>query len=120
LTKIASVVVHKVTNITGNGPIKTYGSGRICAVDGCGTRLSSYNPSSICSLHRDGWEVSSKKKASMVPRMTRTCAYEPCGKEFVTTNEKKLYHTEQCRCKAALARAEEFRLSQIGRARPLN
>jgi hypothetical protein len=34
---------------------KTYGAGRICMVDGCGTRLSAYNPSSVCALHGDSW-----------------------------------------------------------------
>ena len=27
---------------------------RICMVDGCGTRLSAYNPSSVCALHGGG------------------------------------------------------------------
>ena len=35
---------------------KTYGVGRICVVDGCGTRLSAYNPSSVCALHGGAWQ----------------------------------------------------------------
>ena len=35
---------------------KTYGAGRICMVDGCGTRLSAYNPSSVCALHGGAWQ----------------------------------------------------------------
>jgi hypothetical protein len=32
-------------------PLKTYQQGRTCKVDGCGTRLSLYNPNPRCSLH---------------------------------------------------------------------
>jgi hypothetical protein len=35
---------------------KTYGIGRICAIEGCGTRLSAYNPSTVCALHSGAWE----------------------------------------------------------------
>jgi hypothetical protein len=32
-------------------PLRTYGRGRTCVVEGCGTRLSLYNPTLRCSLH---------------------------------------------------------------------
>jgi hypothetical protein len=32
-------------------PLRTYGRGRTCMVEGCDTRLSLYNPSAQCSLH---------------------------------------------------------------------
>jgi len=32
---------------------QTYGSGRVCAHEGCLTRLSTYNPTPFCSLHSD-------------------------------------------------------------------
>jgi hypothetical protein len=35
---------------------KTYGAGRICTVEGCGTRLSAYNPSGVCALHGGAWQ----------------------------------------------------------------
>jgi hypothetical protein len=35
-------------------PIRSFGAGRCCAVDGCQVRLSRYNPDRYCALHR-GW-----------------------------------------------------------------
>jgi hypothetical protein len=35
--------------------VRSFGSARICAADGCETRLSRYNPDSYCSVHR-GWD----------------------------------------------------------------
>jgi hypothetical protein len=32
-------------------PLRTYGRGRTCMVEGCNTRLSFYNPTVRCSLH---------------------------------------------------------------------
>ncbi|HEX7168161.1 MAG TPA: hypothetical protein VF230_14375 [Acidimicrobiales bacterium] len=32
-------------------PSKNFGKGRVCGEDGCGTRLSLYNPGKYCSLH---------------------------------------------------------------------
>jgi hypothetical protein len=32
-------------------PSITYGSDRVCAHPGCGTRLSAYNPTAFCGLH---------------------------------------------------------------------
>jgi hypothetical protein len=32
-------------------PVRTFGRGRTCKVEGCGTRLSLYNPNVRCSLH---------------------------------------------------------------------
>jgi hypothetical protein len=34
-------------------PLRTYGQGRTCMVEGCDTRLSLYNPNTRCSLHDD-------------------------------------------------------------------
>jgi hypothetical protein len=36
--------------IADEGPL-TFGRGRVCAHDGCGTRLSTYNPLPVCALH---------------------------------------------------------------------
>ena len=38
---------------TGRGHIDSFGEGRICAVAGCSTALSRYNPSVACWLHDD-------------------------------------------------------------------
>ena len=35
--------------------VRSFGSARTCANDGCETRLSRYNPDSYCSVHR-GWD----------------------------------------------------------------
>ncbi len=35
--------------------VRSFGAARTCAADGCGTRLSRYNPDSFCSVHR-GWD----------------------------------------------------------------
>jgi len=86
---------------------KTYGVGRICKVDGCGTRLSAYNPSSVCALHGGAWQDEyhrSTRKASQREEIARRCAFEPCGREFTTTNPAKKYCSDACRMKAFQAR----------------
>ncbi len=86
---------------------KTYGVGRICRVDGCGTRLSAYNPSSVCALHGGAWQEEyhrSARRASRREEIMRRCAFEPCGREFVTTNPAKKYCCDACRMKAFQAR----------------
>jgi len=35
--------------------VRSFGTARTCAADGCETRLSRYNPDSYCSVHR-GWD----------------------------------------------------------------
>jgi hypothetical protein len=35
--------------------VRSFGAARTCAAEGCGTRLSRYNPDSFCSVHR-GWD----------------------------------------------------------------
>jgi hypothetical protein len=35
--------------------VRSFGSARTCAAEGCGTRLSRYNPDNFCSVHR-GWD----------------------------------------------------------------
>ena len=86
---------------------RTYGVGRICIMDGCGTRLSAYNPSSVCALHGGAWQDDfhrSARKSSQRKEITRRCAFEPCGREFVTTNPAKKFCRDACRMKAFQAR----------------
>jgi hypothetical protein len=97
--------LHDVANVMLK--TKTYGAGRICIVDGCGTRLSAYNPSSVCALHGGAWQDDyhrSTRKASQREEITRRCAFEPCGREFTTTNPAKKYCSDACRMKAFQAR----------------
>jgi len=87
---------------------RTYGAGRVCAHEGCTTRLSAYNPSSICALHSGGWNDELKRPTrKQRPReeMTRYCEFEPCAREFVTSNPAKKYCSDACRMKAFQARA---------------
>ena len=91
---------------------KTYGAGRICMVDGCGTRLSAYNPSSVCALHGGAWQDDyhrTTRKATQREEITRHCAFEQCGREFTTTNPAKKYCSDACRMKAFQARVMESR-----------
>jgi hypothetical protein len=86
---------------------KTYGTGRICAVAGCGTRLSAYNPSATCALHGGSWQNDYhqvSRKASQREELTRRCTFEPCSREFTTTNPAKKYCSDACRMKAFQAR----------------
>jgi hypothetical protein len=91
---------------------KTYGIGRICTVDGCGTRLSAYNPSGVCALHGGAWQDDfhrGGRKSSQREEFTRRCAFEPCDREFATTNPAKKYCTDACRMKAFQARVMSAR-----------
>jgi len=86
---------------------RTYGIGRICVMDGCGTFLSAYNPSSVCALHGAAWQDDfhcSARTSSRREEITRRCAFEPCAREFMTTNPAKKYCTDACRMKAFQAR----------------
>ncbi len=35
--------------------VRSFGTERVCAADGCETTLSRYNPDTYCSVHR-GWD----------------------------------------------------------------
>lgn len=41
--------------LASGAPLETFDRKRRCEADGCGARLSRYNPSATCSLHR-GWK----------------------------------------------------------------
>jgi hypothetical protein len=86
---------------------KTYGLGRICAIDGCGTRLSAYNPSHVCALHSGAWQDEYHPGARTTSRRDETmrrCAFDGCGREFTTTNPAKKYCSDACRMRAFQAR----------------
>jgi len=91
---------------------KTYGVGRICIMDGCGTYLSAYNPSGICALHGGAWQEDynhSGRRSSRREEATRRCAFEPCAREFMTTNTAKKYCSDACRMRAFQARVMRAR-----------
>lgn len=86
---------------------RTYGTGRICAVEGCGTRLSAYNPSSVCALHSGAWQDDMTylaRRESQREEVTRRCAFGGCGREFSTVNPAKKYCCDACRMRAFQAR----------------
>jgi len=99
---------------------RTYGSGRVCAVPGCGTVLSAYNPSDVCALHSGAWRDASPqaaRKLSQREELTRRCAFEPCSREFTTTNPSKKYCSDACRMRAFQARVTAARrLADTGAA----
>ena len=35
--------------------VRSFGKARVCAAEGCETKLSRYNPDEFCSVHR-GWD----------------------------------------------------------------
>jgi hypothetical protein len=39
------------SDLVHGNPVRTFGKGRTCKVEGCDTRLSLYNPHARCSLH---------------------------------------------------------------------
>ena len=82
--------------------LTTYGSGRVCAADGCSTVLSSYNPSQYCCLHGHGWagDRSEQRQYRARPELTRSCANPSCGREFLTTNPHRKYCSDRCRMRA--------------------
>jgi hypothetical protein len=87
---------------------RTYGAGRVCATDGCGTVLSSYNPSAVCCLHSQGWTVRrgpAERRVHERPELVGTCHNAQCGAEFVTTNPAKKYCSDRCRMQAFQHRA---------------
>jgi len=91
---------------------RTYGSGRVCAVPGCGTVLSAYNPSEVCALHSGAWRDEAHQAARKLTQreeLTRRCAFEPCSREFTTTNPARKYCGDACRMRAFQARVTAAR-----------
>ncbi len=82
--------------------LATYGSGRVCAADGCATVLSRYNPSPFCCLHGHGWarQRAEQRQYRARPELTRSCANPACESEFVTTNPHRKYCSDRCRMRA--------------------
>ena len=47
----SSVLAPGERRRTGRGHVDSFGEGRVCAVPGCATELSRYNPNGACWLH---------------------------------------------------------------------
>jgi len=57
----------------GDVPVRSFGTTRVCAAEGCGVRLSSYNPGRHCSIHR-GWDLEPplrRRRRSRFPKRRR-------------------------------------------------
>jgi hypothetical protein len=103
----ATVVHGKKAQASADQRPRTYGAGRVCATEGCGTVLSSYNPSAVCCLHSQGWTVkrsSVERRVRERPELVESCQNAQCGTEFVTTNPAKKYCSDRCRMQAFQAR----------------
>ena len=83
--------------------VHTYEAGRVCVVEGCDTKLSLYNPSPACACHTASWGSLPSKPKARAPRpepTLRSCAHEPCGREFLTANVRRKYCSDACRMRA--------------------
>jgi hypothetical protein len=54
----------------GDVPVRSFGTRRVCAANGCGVRLSSYNPGRHCSIHR-GWDLEPPLRRRRRPRLPK-------------------------------------------------
>jgi hypothetical protein len=89
--------------------VHIYEAGRVCEVEGCDTKLSQYNPSPACACHTPSWGSQPSKPKARAPRpepALRSCAYELCGREFLTTNVRRKYCSDACRMRAWSFRRE--------------
>ncbi len=91
--------------------VATYGADRLCSVDGCQTRLSRYNPSTVCAVH---WRFAPEaedvfdrpKRRRGAEEIVGICNYEGCRAEFHTFNRARKYCSDACRMKAFQMRAK--------------
>lgn len=84
---------------------RSYGAGRVCAAQDRETVLSSYNPSTVCCLHSQGWagqsvRVRRPRGADEPSESAVTCANPLCGVEFKTSNPVRKFCSDHCRMKA--------------------
>jgi len=82
---------------------QSFGTGRVCSVEGCETRLSTYNPSNICSLHNHGWRLampSPNRFRSNREPVSHVCAYSGCTNTFLSNDTRKKYCSDTCRFNA--------------------
>ena len=83
--------------------VRSFDGGRICVAGGCGTILSSYNPSSCCAIH-DRLSPARKRRGTGRPTLSRTCANPACGTVFESANARRQYCSDECRGLAFHAR----------------
>jgi hypothetical protein len=81
----------------GRAKVSAYEPGRICAAEGCGTILSTYNPWSRCALHHRLEDVT-RKQHTQRPLEERHCLQ--CGHPFATTSPTRRFCSDSCRMAA--------------------
>lgn len=112
---------HRLQSTPNGAKTRTYGVGRTCVIEGCGTLLSAYNPSRTCAAHNGLWRDDtrrSSRRAAPREEVTRRCLFEGCGREFTSANPAKRYCRDACRMKAFQARvAAARRMGDLSGAR---
>lgn len=88
----------------GSKAVRTYRQERVCSVEGCTTKLSMYNPSRVCSVHAH-LAVKRPRRAATGVLLTKSCAFEGCGKIFQTPNPRRIFCSDRCRMRAFQARS---------------
>jgi hypothetical protein len=77
---------------------QTFGRGRVCQVDGCGTLLSIYNPAPFCAVHSRCLRLTDAVAPAVTkPVIEVRCAYTGCGASFLTRNPRRVYCSDRCR-----------------------
>ncbi len=81
--------------------VRVFGRGRVCAVEGCDTVLSAYNPFSFCVVHESRESPPRSRRAgSERPSVARLCGSAQCGQVFETSSSKREYCSNRCRLDA--------------------
>ena len=84
---------------------------RVCAAEGCTTRLSVYNAQSYCWLHRNQASEAPRRERSLrAVTITGVCAREGCDNTFTTVNLSRKYCSDRCRMLAFQQRSTRARL----------
>ncbi len=107
---------HALVNSPEYGGVRTaptYGRDRVCAHDGCETRLNQYNASELCAVHDDGKLPITRTRSRDRPPIAKVCGFESCGRTFYATEPRKGYCSDACRANAANHRWRERRKTQI-------
>ena len=95
--------------------VRSFGGGRVCVAGGCGTILSSYNPSSWCAIH-DRLSPARKRCGTGRPTDSRTCANPAaCGTVFESANARRQYCSDDCRGLAFYARRHHDEETEVAR-----
>lgn len=79
---------------------KIYARGRVCALEGCETVLSSYNPAARCCLHEHVKTKHERGRCYTHHTTPRQAVCATCGEGFETHAHHALYCSDKCRWRA--------------------